>query len=104
MSVERAPTSPVAAPPEVAEDDGPLEAPATARQQFDSWLRRLRRPYAWVSIVVVIALAVWWFGIRSSGSSPAAATGITFTKQLVTVTRGTMSTTVSAEGTVAAAQ
>jgi multidrug efflux pump subunit AcrA (membrane-fusion protein) len=49
----------------------------------------------------VVALAVWWFAIRDNGSSSPA---VSTTAQLVTVTRGTMSDTVSAEGTVAAAQ
>ena len=51
-------------------------------------------------LVALIATGVWWFGFRSDGAA-ATATSIT---QLATVTTGSMSTTVSAEGTVAAAR
>ena len=66
------------------------------------WYRRLRRPWIVVPVVVVVGLGVWFFAIRSDGSSDAATT--TTTKQLVTVTRGALTNTVSAQGTVAAAQ
>ena len=63
--------------------------------------RRLRQPIVLVPIVIVIAIvAVWWLAFRpAAGATASAAT----TKQVVAVTSGPMSKTVSAEGTVAAA-
>jgi multidrug efflux pump subunit AcrA (membrane-fusion protein) len=52
-------------------------------------------------LVVVAGFALWWFAIRADGASTPSATLV---DQVETVTRGPMSTTVSAEGTVAAAQ
>ena len=81
------------------------ESETPAPEVFDTragWYRRLRRPWILVPVVVVVGLGVWFFAIRSDGSSDAAAT--TTTKQLVTVTRGALTNAVSAEGTVAAAQ
>ena len=71
------------------------DAPRRARPRW-------RRPYVWIASGLVVALAIWWFGFRSSGAPTA--TTVTTTNELVTVTRGTMSDTVSAVGTVAAAQ
>ena len=68
------------------------------------WYRRLRRPWVVVPVVLVVALGVWYFAIRSDGSSSDTATTTTTTKQLVTVTGGALSNNVSAQGTVAAAQ
>jgi multidrug efflux pump subunit AcrA (membrane-fusion protein) len=110
MSVERAepaaiPDSGAGPGPAIAEASDHPESPEPDESRYGPWLRRLRKPYVWISIVVVIALAVWWFGIRSTGSSnSSSAVGVTLTKQLVTVTRGDMSDTVSADGTIAAAQ
>src|SRR5262245_44858027 len=53
-------------------------------------------------IVLVIGLGVWWFAIRDDSSSAAITT--TTTKELVTATRGPLTESISAEGTVAAAQ
>jgi multidrug efflux pump subunit AcrA (membrane-fusion protein) len=67
-------------------------------------MRRLRTRRGIAAIVVavaVIATGIWWFGVRSTGSS---ASSTAATKQLVAVSTGSMGTTVSAEGTVAAAQ
>src|SRR6476660_2498204 len=61
-----------------------------------------RRRATWIAVVVVVALGVWWFGFRSDGSSNSAA--VSTENQLVTVTRGDLANTVSAVGTVAAAQ
>ena len=66
-----------------------------------SWWQRLRHPWVIIPAVLVLATGVWWFGFRSSGTSASAASP---TQQLVAVTKGPMSSTVSAEGTVAAAQ
>ena len=49
----------------------------------------------------MLAVGVWWFGFRSTGSSASAASP---TEQLVAVTKGPIGNSVSAEGTVAAAQ
>jgi multidrug efflux pump subunit AcrA (membrane-fusion protein) len=80
--------------------EGPESAPESARSH-GSWTRHLRRPYTWIAALLVVTLAVWWFAIRDDGSSSPT---VSTTAQLVTVTRGTMSDTVSAEGTVEAAQ
>jgi multidrug efflux pump subunit AcrA (membrane-fusion protein) len=73
-----------------------------------SWLaRRSRHPSFWVAVVALVAIvgfSVWWVAIRSDSGSSTTALSITTTKQLVTVTRGSMSNTVSGEGTIAAAQ
>ena len=73
-----------------------------------AWLaRRSRHPSFWVAVValvVIVGFGVWWVAIRSDSGSSTTALSITTTKQLVTVTRGSMSKTVSAEGTIAAAQ
>jgi len=61
-----------------------------------------RRRATWIAVVVVVALGVWWFAFRSDGSSNSAA--VSTENQLVTVTRGDLANTVSAVGTVAAAQ
>jgi len=82
-----------------AEPDAPHSLPAPTSA---GWKRQLRRPYVWLALAFLIALGVWWFAIRSDDSSTAATAAPT--QQLVTVTRGTMSNAVSAEGTVAAAQ
>ena len=66
-----------------------------------SWWQRLRRPWVIIPAVLVLATGIWWFGFRSSGTSASAASP---TQQLVAVTKGPIGSTVSAEGTVAAAQ
>jgi len=81
------------------EPESPHTAPAPASS---GWRRWLRRPYVWLGLAFLVALGVWWFAIRSDDTSSTATAAPT--QQLVTVTRGTMSTPVSAEGTVAAAQ
>src|SRR4051812_35945739 len=64
-------------------------------------LRRLLQPIVFVPALIVIAIVgVWWFAFRSDEDATASATT---TKQVVEVTSGPMSQTVSAEGTVAAA-
>ena len=67
-----------------------------------SRLSRFRRPWVIVAAVVValvIGFGVWWFFFRSTGQASVA----TSTGQIATVTRGDMKTTVSGNGTVAAA-
>lgn len=54
--------------------------------------------------IALVAVAVWWFGIREDTSTTTTTTAVTPTNQLVEVTSGSMNETVSAEGTVAAAQ
>ena len=66
-----------------------------------TWRHRLRRPWVVFPLAAVLAVGVWWFGFRSSGSSASAASS---TEQLVAVTKGPIGNSVSAEGTVAAAQ
>jgi len=53
--------------------------------------------------IALVAVAVWWFGIREDTTTTTTA-AVTPTNQLVEVTSGSMNETVSAEGTVAAAQ
>ena len=64
--------------------------------------RRLRHPIVLVPIAIVVTIvAVWWLAFRPDEEATASSTT---TKLLVEVTTGPMSETVSAEGTVAAAQ
>ncbi len=64
-------------------------------------LRRLLQPIVFVPVLIVVAIiGVWWFAFRADEPATASATT---TKQVVEVTTGPMSQTVSAEGTVAAA-
>lgn len=63
----------------------------------------VRNPFVVLPVVAVLLLALfgaWWFGFRSDGSAGAASS----TRQVVTATTGDMARTVSADGTVAAAQ
>lgn len=64
--------------------------------------RHVLQPFVIMPLVAVLGVGAWWFTIRSddAASTPATATS---SEQLVTVTRGAMNSTVSAEGTVAAA-
>ena len=54
--------------------------------------------------IALIAVAVWWFGIREDTTTTPTTAAVTSANQLVEVTSGSMNETVSAEGTVAAAQ
>jgi multidrug efflux pump subunit AcrA (membrane-fusion protein) len=74
--------------------------PRTSHGRF-GWTHRLRRPYMILPIAMVLAIGVWWVALRSDGSSATAAAA---TQQLATVTKGPISNTVSAEGTITAAQ
>jgi macrolide-specific efflux system membrane fusion protein len=89
--------------PVVAGRDDPrnAETSVTAPPTSAPWHARLRRPWVVLPVVAVLAVGVWWFGFRSDGSSAGAASA---TQQLVAVTKGPIGNTVSAEGTVAAAQ
>ena len=76
---------------------GAESSPASATTSYR------RRPAVWgAAVVVIVALGVWWFGVRSDGGS--GSTAVTTTNQLVTVTRGDLANTVSAVGTIAAAK
>ncbi|HMF83429.1 MAG TPA: biotin/lipoyl-binding protein [Acidimicrobiia bacterium] len=89
-----APTSP--AGPDEARPTGPIAEPSAGPPR----LRWMRQPYvlvpAVVAVAVVVGLAMGALGDPGTASSP--------TAQVVTVTRGPMTESVSAEGTVAAAQ
>jgi macrolide-specific efflux system membrane fusion protein len=64
--------------------------------------RRIRQPIVFVPILIVLGIVgVWWLAFRPDDDATASATA---TKQVVEVTSGPMSETVSAEGTVAAAE
>ena len=103
VSVERVPESEPASDELIAASPAEPEAAHAAPAPAGSgWRRQLRRPYVWLGLAFLVALGVWWFAIRSDGTSTTATAAPA--QQLVTVTRGTMSTPVSAEGTVAAAQ
>lgn len=58
------------------------------------------RPWIVMPLVAVVALGAWWFWFRPDDGDAAAAD----TEQLVAATTGTMAQTVSADGTIAAAQ
>jgi multidrug efflux pump subunit AcrA (membrane-fusion protein) len=65
-------------------------------------LRRLRQPIVVVpAAIVLVMVGGWWVAFRPDDDAGASSTTV---RQLVEVTRGTMSETVSADGTVAAAQ
>jgi multidrug efflux pump subunit AcrA (membrane-fusion protein) len=68
-----------------------------------SWADRLKHPAVVVPAIAVLAFGVWFVAIRKTGGSSSNSTP-TLANQVVTVTRGPMGTTVSAQGTVAAAQ
>src|SRR5262249_22429815 len=88
-----APTSP--AGPDEARPTGPIAEPSAGPPR----LRWMRQPYVLVPAVLAVAvvgLAMGALGDPGTASSP--------TAQVVTVTRGPMTESVSAEGTVAAAQ
>ena len=59
------------------------------------------RPWVVMPLVAVVALGAWWIWFRPDDGADAAAAD---TEQVVAATTGTMAQTVSAEGTIAAAQ
>ena len=61
----------------------------------------LRKPFVVMPIATILVIALLWFFF---GRSDGGAANTTLPQQVVTVSRGTMSETVSADGTVAAAQ
>jgi macrolide-specific efflux system membrane fusion protein len=79
-------------PEQVAEEGG-----ARPRARRRSWMVLA----ALVVVALVAAGGVWWW---TSGSDSSTATAGATTKQLAAVTTGTVNTTVTAQGTVAAAQ
>ena len=80
---------------EQMESEVPTDAPPAR------WGGRRRRGYAAIAILAVVALGVWWFALRDDGS---ASVTTTTTRELVTVTRGPLTDTVTADGTAAAQQ
>src|SRR5262252_3817864 len=93
-------------PPTTTADPGREEAraalgpPAASAGPEAAWARHLRKPYVVVPAVLLLAVVVG-LGMGALGG---AATPTSSTAQVATVTRGPMTETVSAEGTVAAAQ
>jgi multidrug efflux pump subunit AcrA (membrane-fusion protein) len=81
--------------------DSPPGSASPSATRRRAWLHRLRRPWVILPLALVLAVGVWWFGFRSSGPSASAASN---GEQLVAVTKGPIGSSVSAEGTVAAAQ
>ena len=59
------------------------------------------RPWVVMPLVAIVALGAWWIWFRPDDGADSAAAD---TEQVVEVTTGTMAQTVSAEGTIAAAQ
>src|SRR5436853_2471616 len=74
-------------------------APVADDHRDTAWAGRLRKPYvlrpAVVAVAVVVGLGMGALGDPATTASP--------TSQVATATRGPMTQTVSAEGTVAAA-
>jgi multidrug efflux pump subunit AcrA (membrane-fusion protein) len=64
--------------------------------------RRILHPFVIMPAVALLAVGVWWSAIRDDGTA-STASAQTSSDQLVEVTSGSMNSTVSAEGTVAAA-
>ena len=104
MTLDQMPAPRGDAGPSPTPETEPTPSEPTRRERLrqSTWYRRLRRPWVVIPVVAIVAFAVWYFAIRSDGSSPSATT--TTTKQLITVTRGALTNDVSAEGTVASAQ
>lgn len=82
------------------------ELPTTPSPARPGRRRRSRRAIGAITVVVVLAAAsgvTWWFGLRDDAADASADTTQSV-RQLVEVTTGTFTSTVSAEGTVAAAE
>ena len=74
--------------------------PAAAAGAVSPWVRWAHKPYLLLPAIVAVALAVglgMGVGLGDGGTASAS------TAQVATVTRGSMTESVSAEGTVAAA-
>lgn len=82
------------------EPAGPTVREPRAARSEPRWLSQLRRPVVSLPLALVLAVGVWFVAFRDTSSSTAA----TATQQLVAVTKGPIGNTVSAEGTIAAAQ
>src|SRR5262245_31084585 len=91
-----APTSPSGPDEARPRTAGPVAQPLPD----PDWPRRLRRPYVILPALVAVAVAVG-LAMGALGDSGAAGSS---TAAAATATRGPMTETVSAEGTVAAAQ
>lgn len=98
MALDTAPALPPSddppRPPDGAEP-GPRTDPTSRRRR-----RRVQVALA-LAVVLVGVTAIWWFALRDEGADTAGM--MTLTPQAVEVTTGTFGETVSAEGTVAAA-
>src|SRR5262245_11855792 len=98
--------APTTAPPPVPEPptgNGTSGPPPPAAPPT-GWRARLGRPGVVAAIgvgVVVVGFGLWWLFLRDDGSSSSA---LTLARSVAGVTRGPMDTTVSADGTIAAAQ
>jgi multidrug efflux pump subunit AcrA (membrane-fusion protein) len=101
-SVQPEPAAPATRPaagPEKTRTAGSAPAAVDARAGT-AWSRWVRKPYVVLPALVVLAVVVG-LGMGALGG---AATPSSSTAQVATVTRGPMTQTVSAQGTVAAAQ
>lgn len=90
-------------PPDLLADGTPSD-PGTDQPDGGSppaWRRRRLLIVAAVVIVALAAASGWWFFLREDDTATA---GVTMTSSAVEVTTGTFSESVSAEGTVAAAE
>src|SRR6202040_1365394 len=94
---------PVTMEPDGVDDEAVAEPPEHDHtDQLARWRRSLRRVPVWAAVEVAVVVTALLVGlVTRSGGVVVPATSSA--QQLVTVTRGTLSTTVSAQGTVAAA-
>lgn len=77
-----------------------------SRQQSDSrpgWGRRLLHPAIVFPAAVLLAVGTWWFAVRDPAETTTETSTTAPTDQVIQATSGSMDDTVSAEGTVAAA-
>ena len=97
--------SPTTAPPTADIPATASAPPPTDGATTPQRSRRRRRIVSAVAVVAVLAVGagvVWWFGLRDDDATSVDAAQTV--RQLVEVTTGTFTSTVSAEGTVAAAE
>src|SRR5215510_9366932 len=66
-----------------------------------TFAKKFVRPWVVMPLVAVLAVGGWWLWFRPDDNNAGAATS---NGQVVTVTQGPMARTVSADGTIAAAQ
>ena len=89
--------------PPVAEDTTVVASSQDRPERPPAARNKRRRRLAWLllPVVALVAFGVWRF---TSKTEAPAATGLTQTKQVVAASTGTMSNSVSAQGTIAAEQ